>query len=503
MKTTRTIGSRTWEQGFGATCAVTLILAAATADDATELDVAPFSRGGWGFHVGGEFPGAAEKVETIEDEQGRQILRLHYDFSAGGAYLGGVGPVPKTGRIQALLLNVNAPLQTNIMVRFFDKTGQVFQNARWTEQGGWQAMRLDIDSSWETVFGGSGSKRVHWPIQRVMLSVRINVVEQGVIEFTDLRVISSPPTPEQMRVEQRQIGFTEQLRAWRHAWLDCLQSAAGVEQVLDRSILLASYGQLSNQAMQPKLRRQLEHLWQQMRDVERQWDEANLAVGRAENDAQLDEAIEQASGAEASLAMTRLAAGALLAEAGDVLGGKWLALERPQARQWMPARDAPAQFASQWHHIVSHVPKAYIEDHVLRPREFANVMVESLEPMLKRDGTLNESSSDYIEKFNATAADQGFAVVPNFHNIGSVAARGPQLPQWFIDEHGEEHAVIRTEPEHGLRTPNYWYQPSVDVIVEAIGKCAAHFEGDHRVLAFEYENEAMMYRFITAHPVLA
>ena len=322
MKTTRTIGSSRWVRSVVAACAVTLILAAATADDATELQFAPFSQGGWGFHVGGEYPGAAGRVEAVEDEKGRQILQLHYEFSAGGVYVGGGGPVPKTGRIAALLLNVNAPQRTNIMVRFFDKTGQVFQKAMWTETGGWQPIRFDIDGSWETVFGGAGSKKVHWPIQAVMLSVRKNVVEQGVIEFADLRVISIPPTPEQMRVERRQGAFTGQLSAWRHAWLDYLQSAAGVEQVLDRSILLASYGQLSNPAMQPKLNRQLEHLWQQMRDVERQWDEANLAVGRAENDAQLDEAIEQAERTEAALAMTGRAAGALLAEAGEVLGGK-------------------------------------------------------------------------------------------------------------------------------------------------------------------------------------
>jgi len=93
------------------------------------------------------------------------------------------------------------------------------------------------------------------------------------------------------------------------------------------------------------------------------------------------------------------------------------------------------------------------------------------------------------------AATAGFAMVPNYFNVGFVRARGPQLPQWFIDKHGPENAILLADPEHGLNTPNFWYPPSLELIVDFVAKSAAAFDGDKRILAFEFENEPMMYRF--------
>jgi hypothetical protein len=235
----------------GATLVVLLIAAAmvwpafgeqAPPDELATIPFTPFSKSAWGFTPGREYPGAKGHIEKAVDvERGREILRLHYDFTEGGAYVGTRGNFVSTGRARALLLEVKAPRGASIFFRFFDKTGQVFQKVQPAEADGWQSYRVELGPPWQVIFGGSGSKRMHWPMQAVLLGVNKGSLTEGSIEFANLKVESLPPTPEQVRVERQQHAFTEQQPQWRNLWLDCLDRATAVENLLDRSVRLTSW----------------------------------------------------------------------------------------------------------------------------------------------------------------------------------------------------------------------------------------------------------------------
>ena len=102
----------------------------------------------WGFNLGQEFPGAKGGLDLVEDqrEAGRNAMRLHADFTGGGAYVG-VRRSFEQLDVQAmtvLRMNIRSETAKSFGLRMVDGTGQCHQrkDIPFNADGKWHVIEL-------------------------------------------------------------------------------------------------------------------------------------------------------------------------------------------------------------------------------------------------------------------------------------------------------------------------------------------------------------------------
>jgi len=130
----------------------------------------------WGFNLGQEFAGAKGGLDLVRDqpEPGRNAMRLHADFTGGGAYVG----VRKSfahlnvQAMTAIRLRMRSETTSSYGLRLVDGTGQCHQRKR---------IAFDADGKWHEVeivptqvaggehWGGANDGQWHDPVRLIEL----------------------------------------------------------------------------------------------------------------------------------------------------------------------------------------------------------------------------------------------------------------------------------------------------------------------------------------------
>ena len=122
-------------------------------------------------YLGGEFPGAKGTKDQIEDPQLGPSLRVDYDFSGGGRYLGLLfGGVPEV-ETQALLFSFKG---FGGQVRLWDSTGQVLAcHFEGPKDGQWKAIEVPLTAGAfaEAHWGGANDGQIHFPLRMFLIGV--------------------------------------------------------------------------------------------------------------------------------------------------------------------------------------------------------------------------------------------------------------------------------------------------------------------------------------------
>lgn len=168
----------------------------------------------WGFNLGQEFAGAQGGLELVSDpaEPGSYAMRLHADFTAGGAYVG----VRKSfahlnvQTLHALRLRLRSTTAQSYALRLVDGTGQCHQR---------KGLPLRADGQWQEVeitpaeiaggehWGGANDGRWHDSVQLVelMLNLESHAGKRPDVSITDLRAdvtVADSTQPVVPRVER-------------------------------------------------------------------------------------------------------------------------------------------------------------------------------------------------------------------------------------------------------------------------------------------------------------
>lgn len=150
----------------------------------------------WGFNLGEEFAGAQGGLDVVADpaEPGRSAMRLHADFTAGGAYVG----VRKSfahlnvQAMHALRLRLRSTTARSYALRLVDGSGQCHQR---------KGLPLRADGQWHEVeivpaaiaggehWGGANDGQWHDSVQLVelMLNLESDPDKRPELCITDLR----------------------------------------------------------------------------------------------------------------------------------------------------------------------------------------------------------------------------------------------------------------------------------------------------------------------------
>ncbi|MFW6108261.1 MAG: hypothetical protein ACOC8D_00455 [bacterium] len=150
----------------------------------------------WGFNLGQEFPGARGGLELVRDQPkpGRNAMRLHADFTGGGAYVG----VRKTlshldvERVEAIRLRMRSQTTSSYGLRLVDETGQCHQR---------KGLPFQADGAWHEVvlrpteiaggehWGGANDGTWHGAVRLIelMLNTRSHEGKEPDLLITDMR----------------------------------------------------------------------------------------------------------------------------------------------------------------------------------------------------------------------------------------------------------------------------------------------------------------------------
>lgn len=161
----------------------------------------------WGFNRGQEFPGAKGGLELVRDQpvQGGHAMRLHADFTGGGAYVGvrkSLAPL-NVEAMQAIRIKMRSEATEQFALRLVDATGQCHQQ---------KSIPVKADGKWHDVeivpmkiaggehWGGANDGKWHHPIQfiELMLNVRSSESKKPELYLGDIRadvVIQATPAP--------------------------------------------------------------------------------------------------------------------------------------------------------------------------------------------------------------------------------------------------------------------------------------------------------------------
>jgi hypothetical protein len=150
----------------------------------------------WGFNLGQEFAGAKGGLDLVRDqpEPGKYAMRLHADFTGGGAY---VGVRKSFSRLEVQAMNaIRFRMRSNTTksygLRLVDGTGQCHQR---------KGMSFDADGRWHDVaivpeeiaggehWGGANDGQWHNSVQLIelMLNVASHDGKQPDLTITDIR----------------------------------------------------------------------------------------------------------------------------------------------------------------------------------------------------------------------------------------------------------------------------------------------------------------------------
>ena len=143
------------------------------------------------FWHGGEFPGATGRVSRADG-----VLVLNYDFSRGGHYVSAQFDLPERPVTRTITLEADFPDDTELTLRIADATGQTFQKRLPGAPGGWDRIRLSVDSSWDGGWGGAGDHVFHQPATTVAVLAENLTIDRPGGAVGILRVRSIELLPE-------------------------------------------------------------------------------------------------------------------------------------------------------------------------------------------------------------------------------------------------------------------------------------------------------------------
>ncbi len=150
----------------------------------------------WGFNLGQEFAGAQGGLDLVPDqpEPGKNAMRLHADFTGGGAY---VGVRKSFARLDVQAMNVIrlrmlSKTTKSYAIRLVDGTGQCHQR---------KGIAFNADGQWHDVeivpaeiaggehWGGANDGKWHDSVQLIelMLNVESHAGKQPDLTITDMR----------------------------------------------------------------------------------------------------------------------------------------------------------------------------------------------------------------------------------------------------------------------------------------------------------------------------
>ncbi|MBL7223732.1 MAG: hypothetical protein ISS72_07765 [Candidatus Brocadiae bacterium] len=150
----------------------------------------------WQFNLGQEFPGAKGGLDLVADqpEKGKHAMRLHADFTGGGAYVGVRKSFAQLD-VQAtknIRLRMRSETTASYALRLVDDTGQCHQR---------KTMSLQADGKWHDVtldpaqiaggehWGGANDGKWHGTVRLIelMLNVRSHKGKKPDLSITDIR----------------------------------------------------------------------------------------------------------------------------------------------------------------------------------------------------------------------------------------------------------------------------------------------------------------------------
>ncbi|HAZ62902.1 MAG TPA: hypothetical protein DCZ72_04745 [Armatimonadetes bacterium] len=119
----------------------------------------PLSNDGWTFSPGAEFPGAVGRVEADGE-----VLRLHYDFTGGGAYVAAYREF-EAAEVGYFSFLIRKASNVRLTFRVTDETGQSLQKTLSfaSTPDEWQAVEV-VNGGWNHGWGGANNGRVNGTI---------------------------------------------------------------------------------------------------------------------------------------------------------------------------------------------------------------------------------------------------------------------------------------------------------------------------------------------------
>ena len=144
----------------------------------------------WTFFNGSEFKGAAGGISATGEG-----LRLSYDFSKGGKY---VGIHPRSPAVAALPGEFRAEILPDqdcvLNYRLTDAGGRIFQaHGRMLRKGQESVITLSQNGPWQSIWGGSGGRSPRPPLKQIQLlvSAQNGQAQKGSILLRSLKIDSA------------------------------------------------------------------------------------------------------------------------------------------------------------------------------------------------------------------------------------------------------------------------------------------------------------------------
>ncbi|QNN22298.1 hypothetical protein HED60_08445 [Planctomycetales bacterium ZRK34] len=188
--------------------------------------------GGWKLGLGREFPGARGELKLAAERfEGRPVLQLEADFSAGGKYIEAATDLPDVS-IDAVSFWLNAPVGADtIVMRLIDGSGQVHQfRLKISDRGGWQKIDFPLLRYFKTVgtpdavpgvaqyenWSGANDSRWHQPAKYVTILTSENFGKQSTLQIRDF--LLHPAAGRGVTVPQT-VALDEMLTLGRIDWV--------------------------------------------------------------------------------------------------------------------------------------------------------------------------------------------------------------------------------------------------------------------------------------------
>ncbi len=160
--------------------------------DNSGKDLELFSATSWRFNAGKEFKPGGGGSFTLEKEEGMDIGVLKFDFTSGGAYVGGRTNVNlEKGNYSELRFQAKSDTAQKLSIRFIDDTKQWHQfKLKYSKAGEWELFRIELNNVKHKHFGGANDGVIHYPIKMIEFLVSNSQdVYEGDVKFSNVKLL--------------------------------------------------------------------------------------------------------------------------------------------------------------------------------------------------------------------------------------------------------------------------------------------------------------------------